>query len=96
MSKNMALAVVTAAVLAVLGLHVLMARKGPVWLGAVIPALYAVGVIVLVGRGQLEPGRPYVVAVAGLVMLLWMWASAHQSRKGADNEEPASSLSQGT
>ncbi|MFZ3499217.1 hypothetical protein ACODT5_39420 [Streptomyces sp. 5.8] len=84
MFQNPALLAVTAAVLAVLGLHLIMARRGPVWLGAVVPCLWTVVVVVLIMQGRLELGRHYLVSAAALVMLLWMWVSARQARRKAE------------
>ncbi|MFJ2111438.1 MULTISPECIES: hypothetical protein [unclassified Streptomyces] len=85
MFQNTALlAVAAAAVLAVLGLHLIMARRGPVWLGAVVPCLWTVVVVVLIMQGRLDQGRPYLVSAAALVLLLWMWAGARQARRKAE------------
>lgn len=80
MTLNPGLTLVTIAVVAVLVVHVVLARKGPVWAGAIIPALWVVAVAVLTANGEIKPGRPYVVCAAGLVMLLWLWGSEHQGR----------------
>jgi hypothetical protein len=88
MAQNMALLGLALVVLAVLGLHMLMARKGPVWLGAVMPGLFVTAVVVLIVQGRLEPGRPYVVSLAALVMLLWMWESARMVKSKVEAKEP--------
>lgn len=86
---------VGAAVAAVLALHMLLARKGLVWLGGLIPALWVVAVVVLASQGRLEPGRPYLVACAGFVMLVWMWAGARKTRNTARTPEPAEAVNDG-
>lgn len=80
MPQNAALALITLAVLAVLALQMLAARKGPLWLGAVIPTLYAGAVVLLLVTNDLDAVRPLVVAAAGLVLLLGIWTSGRQSR----------------
>lgn len=94
MTQNATVFGVAAAVLAVLGLHMFMARKGPVWLGAVMPCLLVIAVVVLIVQGRLEPGRPYAVALAALVMLLWMWISGR--KKANENERRGSSMRRGS
>ncbi|WP_157641152.1 hypothetical protein [Longispora albida] len=91
MFPNTAILAVAAAVLVVLGLHWFVARRGPLWLGALVPALWAVAVVVLIAQGRLDSGRPYVVSAAGLVLLLWMWASARQARAKAEAARSATS-----
>jgi hypothetical protein len=92
----LALLGVTVAVLAVLGLHMLMARKGPVWLGAVMPCLLVIAVVVLIAQGRLEPGKPYLVSLAALVMLLWIWGSARQARSKAQANGPSGPTRRGS
>ncbi|MCX5204521.1 hypothetical protein OG897_24080 [Streptomyces sp. NBC_00237] len=90
MSQNLVLLSVAVAVLAVLGLHLLMARKGPAWLGAVVPCLWSVAVVVMAVQGRLDL-RSSLVAVAAVVMLLWMWSSGRQARRKAEaGGEPVS------
>ncbi|MDI6103885.1 hypothetical protein QLQ12_35250 [Actinoplanes sp. NEAU-A12] len=81
MSQNAVLIGVAAAVLSTLGLHMLMARKGPVWMGAIVPVLLVAAVVMLIVQGRLEPGRPYLVAAAALVMLLLMWANGRDAKR---------------
>lgn len=71
---------VTLVVAAVLGLHAVLARFGPVWAGGLVPGVLAVVVTVLLVQGRIPPGRPYVVTAAAFVMLVWMWVSARQGR----------------
>ncbi|MCG5448551.1 MULTISPECIES: hypothetical protein [Micromonospora] len=92
MSQNLALIGVTVAVLAVLGLHLLMARRGPAWMGAVVPCLFVIAAVVLIVQGRIPAGKPYVVVVAGLVTLLWIWAGARQARSKAAASEPSGSV----
>lgn len=72
----------TAATLAVIAVHVLLARRAPVWAGAVVPTLWVVAVIAMVAHGDVRTGRSYLACAAGLVMLLWLWGSEHQRRLG--------------
>lgn len=89
MAQYLGLLGVAVAVMAVVALHMLMARKGPVWLGAVVPVLWSVVVAMFIAQGRLENGRPYLVSFAGLVMLLWMWVSARQTKTKAKGRERA-------
>ncbi|MFD5204684.1 hypothetical protein ACFWM7_32080 [Streptomyces sp. NPDC058375] len=90
MSENLTLLAVAAAVLAVLGLHLVMSRKGPVWLGALVPCLWIV--VVVVRAVQDRPDlRSSLVSAAGLIMLLWMWSGGRQARKKSEaDRSPAS------
>lgn len=74
-----------ASVLVVLGLQMLMSRKGPVWAGGVLPTLLAVAAVTLIVQGRFDTGRSYVVALAAIVMLVWIWINARQrgGRSGA-------------
>lgn len=83
MSQNFTLLAVAAAVLVVLGLHLVMSRRGPVWLGAVVPCLWVVAVVVMAVQDRLDP-RSILVSVAGLVLLLWMWSGGRQARGKAE------------
>ncbi|WP_433546450.1 hypothetical protein ACQPZG_16130 [Streptomyces sp. CA-294286] len=95
MSQSIALPAVAAAVLAVLGLHWAMARRGPVWLGAVVPCLWIIAVVVMAVQGRLDL-RSSLVTVAALVLLLWMWSGGREARRKAEagrasNSTPRSS-----
>ncbi|MEU8329498.1 hypothetical protein [Micromonospora sp. NPDC048839] len=92
MSQNLALVGVTVAVLAVLGLHLLMARRGPAWLGALVPCLFVIAAVVLIAQGRVPAGKPYVVLLAGLVTLLWIWAGARQSKTKAEASGSSASV----
>lgn len=85
MSENFTLVAVAAAVLGALGLHLLMSRKGPFWLGAVVPCLWIVFVVVRAVQDRPDL-RSSLVSVAGLVMLLWMWSSGRQARRKAGTD----------
>ncbi len=83
MPPTAALALITLAVLSVLGLQLLAGRKGPLWLGLVAPTLWVGAVVALLATGRIEVGRPLVVAAAGLVLLLWIWSNGRQARARA-------------
>lgn len=77
-------------VLGVLGLHAYLARRRSPWPGACVPLLALVGVGALTVTGRLEVGRPLVVALAGFVLLLWMWSGGRRSRSAGDTAAPLS------
>ncbi|GGX36401.1 hypothetical protein GCM10010383_78110 [Streptomyces lomondensis] len=93
MSQDFTLLVVAAAVLAVLGLHLVMARRGAVWLGAVVPCLWIAAVVVMAVQDRLDL-RSSLVSVAGLVMLLWMWSGGRQARRKAEADRSPGSTRQ--
>ena len=92
MFENIPLIGLTASVIAVVGLHMVIARKGPFWLGALVPSLWIVAVVTLISLGKVAPGRPYIVAIAGLVVLLWLWASGRTAQKKSEQTVPAGVL----
>ncbi|OFE18660.1 hypothetical protein BA895_00110 [Humibacillus sp. DSM 29435] len=83
MSPNVALALITVVVLAVLGLQMLAGRRGPSWTGAIAPTLWVAAVAILLFMGKIETGRPLVVSAAGLLLLLWIWFDGRQTRTRA-------------
>jgi hypothetical protein len=79
-SKSVALALVAGVCLSVFLLHWLFSRRGPVWLGALVPCLWLAAVAVAVAQGRVDSGRQYMVAAMGLGMFLLVWADGRQAR----------------
>jgi hypothetical protein len=79
-SNSVGLALVAGVCLSVFLLRWLFSRKGPVWLGALVPCLWLVAVAVAVTQGRVDTGRQYLVAAMGLGMFLWVWAGGRQAR----------------
>ncbi len=60
--------------------HRQASRMRSPWLGAVVPALYLVGVIALFVQGHLDSGVDYAMAAVGLLVLARIWDEGRSAR----------------
>lgn len=91
MSDALPIILISLAVATALGLHTLACRKGPLWLGGILPGVWAVTAGTLASQGHIAPDRSAAVAAAALAVLLWIWRSARLTRATPKDQTAESS-----
>lgn len=64
-----------------LALHWWLARRQAVWLGAIVPVVATTAFVVALLVAQNRGVRDFLAPVAGLAVLLWMWAEGITARR---------------
>lgn len=67
--------------LGVLVVHWLLSRQRLPWLGAIVPALWVVAIVVLAVQGHLTEPLDWVFMAIGTVALVFMAVAGQESRK---------------
>lgn len=71
------------AALSLLALHGWLSRRRTPWFGAVLPVLWLASVAWALTTGLVQAPRDYLLAVAGLAILLSVWAEGRERVTGS-------------
>ncbi|MDP9830413.1 hypothetical protein [Kineosporia succinea] len=72
--------VVVVVMLALVGGHLLLLARGPVWAGAVVPVVWVIACAVWIVGGGTPGPRQFYVAAFGLFFFVGAWLTRHQGR----------------